>query len=562
MSSSVSEAPSPEPLDFIREIAAADLQSGKHPALVTRFPPEPNGYLHIGHAKSICLNFGLAQEHPGSRCHLRFDDTNPDREDVEYVESIQEDIRWLGCDWGGHLYYASDYFGRIHDFAVELIRKGLAYVCDLPVSEVRATRGTVTEPGTDSPYRSRTVEENLTLFEGMRNGQFEDGSRTLRAKIDMASPNMNLRDPVLYRIRRVTHDRTGDTWCMYPTYDMAHGYSDALEGITHSICTLEFEAHRPLYDWLLENVSAPCHPRQIEFSRLNLTYTVMSKRLLLELVGKGLVDGWDDPRMPTISGMRRRGYTPSGIRQFCQAMGITKYNSVTDMGLLEAAVRDDLNRSAPRFLGVLRPLKLTLTNWPEGQVEWLEAANNPADPSAGTRRIPFSGELYIEQDDFMADPVPGYFRLAPGRTARLRHAFNVTVEEMDLDEDGLVIELRAVYDPASRDSKPKKGTAVIHWLSAAHAVPAEVRLYDRLLTVPEPTEGENGEDWTVGLNPESLTVLSEALIEPAALEARGTFQFERLGYFCQDCKHSRAGNPVLNRTVTLKDTWSKVAAQA
>ena len=557
MSSPVSEAPAAESRDFIREIAQDDLRTGKHPAIVTRFPPEPNGYLHIGHAKSICLNFGLAAEHPGSRCHLRFDDTNPAKEDIEYVESIQEDVRWLGFDWGDNLFHASDYFDRIHGFAVELIGKGLAYVCDLPVEEVRARRGTLTEPGSDSPYRARLPAENLDLFARMRAGEFADGSRTLRARIDMASPNMNLRDPVLYRIKKVPHDRTGDAWCIYPTYDMAHGFSDALEGITHSICTLEFEAHRPLYDWLINNVSAPCHPRQIEFSRLNLTYTVMSKRKLLELVEKGLVDGWDDPRMPTISGLRRRGYTPSGIRSFCHGIGVTKYNSITDMGILEAAVREDLNKTAPRFLGVLRPLKFTITNWPAGGVEQLEAANNPADPEAGTREIPFTGELLIEQDDFMEDPTPGYFRLALGRTAKLRHGYNVTCEEVIKDAAGNVIELRGPYDPESRNLKPRKGTAVIHWLSAAHAVPAEVRLYDRLLTLPDPNDIPEGTDWTSTLNPDSLEILANARVEAACLDAPGTFQFERLGYFCSDPKKSQPGQPVLNRTVTLKDTWAK-----
>ena len=562
MSHPASESPATEHLDFIREIAQEDLRTKKHPAIVTRFPPEPNGYLHIGHAKSICLNFGLAAEHRGSRCHLRFDDTNPAKEDIEYVESIKEDVRWLGFDWGDNLFHASDYFDRIHGFALELIGKGLAYVCDLPVEEVRAHRGTLTEPGSDSPYRTRTPEENLDLFARMRAGEFADGSRTLRAKIDMASPNMNLRDPVIYRIKKVPHDRTGDAWCIYPTYDMAHGFSDSLEGITHSICTLEFEAHRPLYDWLIENVSAPCHPRQIEFSRLNLTYTVLSKRKLLELVEKGLVDGWDDPRMPTISGLRRRGYTPSGIRSFCHGIGVTKYNSVTDMGILEASVRDDLNKTALRFLGVLRPLRFTITNWPPGLVEQLEAANNPADPEAGTRLIPFTGELLIEHDDFMEEPTPGYFRLAPGRSAKLRHGYNVTCEEVIKDDAGNVVELRGPCDPESRNLKPKKGTAVIHWLSAAHAVPAEVRLYDRLLTVPDPSDIPEGTEWTSTLNPESLEILTESCVEPAALQADGTFQFERLGYFCRDHKHNQPERAVFNRTVTLKDTWAKAQEKA
>lgn len=559
MSSSVVPEAASEPLDFIREIAHQDVRTGKHPAVVTRFPPEPNGYLHIGHAKSICLNFGVASEIPGSRCHLRFDDTNPVREDIEYVESIIEDVKWLGFDWGDHLFHASDHFDKIHAFAVELIEKGLAYVCDQTVEEIRATRGTLTEPGTNSPYRDRAVEENLDLFARMRAGEFPDGARTLRARIDMASPNMNLRDPVIYRIKKVPHDRTGGKWCIYPTYDMAHGYSDAMEGITHSICTLEFEAHRPLYDWLIDNVSAPCHPRQIEFSRLNLTYTVMSKRRLLELVERGLVDGWDDPRMPTISGLRRRGFTPAGIRNFCHRIGVTKYNSVTDMSILEEAVREDLNKTAPRFLGVLRPLKFTITNWPAGKVEILEALNNPADPEAGTRQIPISGEIVIESDDFMEVPAPKYFRLAPGRTARLRHGYNVTVEEVIKDEAGNVIELRGPCDFESRDSKPKKGVAVIHWLSIAHAVPAEVRLYDRLLTVPDTSAVPEGTDWTTTLNTDSLEILTAALVEPASLDFGGTFQFERLGYFRLDSKHTQPGKPVLNRTVTLKDTWASKA---
>lgn len=559
MSSPAPEAAASEPLDFIREIAHQDVVSGKHPVIATRFPPEPNGYLHIGHAKAICLNFGLAAENPGSRCHLRFDDTNPAKEDIEYVDSIQEDVRWLGFDWGTNLFHASDYFDQIHGFAVELIEKGLAYICDQSVEEMRACRGTVTEPGTDSPFRDRMVAENLDLFARMTAGEFPDGARTLRAKIDMAAPNMNLRDPVIYRIKKVPHDRTGDKWCIYPTYDMAHGYSDAIEGITHSICTLEFEAHRPLYNWLIENVSAPCHPRQIEFSRLNLTYTVMSKRRLLELVEKGLVDGWDDPRMPTISGLRRRGFTPAGIRNFCHRIGVTKYNSVTDMSILEEAVREDLNKSAPRFLGVLRPLKFTITNWPEGKVEMLEAPSNPADPAAGSRRIPFSGEVVIEQDDFMEVPAPKYFRLAPGRTARLRHGYNVICEEIIRDDTGKVIELRGPYDAESRDSKPKKGVAVIHWLSVPHAARAEVRLYDRLLTVPDTASVPDGTDWTTTLNPDSLEILTDSLVEPAALEYPGTFQFERLGYFRLDTKNSQSGLPVLNRTVTLKDTWNKPA---
>lgn len=555
--------PAAESLDFIREIAHEDVRSGKHPHVVTRFPPEPNGYLHIGHAKSICLNFGLAGEIPGSRCHLRFDDTNPVKEDVEYVESIKEDVRWLGFDWGSHLYHASDYFDQIHDWAVELIKKGLAYVCDLSGEEVRATRGTLTEPGTPSPYRDRSVEENLDLFARMRAGEFPDGSRTLRAKIDMASPNINLRDPVLYRIKHVPHDRTGDKWCIYPTYDMAHGYSDAIEGITHSLCTLEFEAHRPLYEWLLQHVSVPHHPRQIEFSRLNLTYTVMSKRKLLDLVEGGLVEGWDDPRMPTISGLRRRGYTPESIRNFCKRIGVTKYKSTTDVGLLENAVREHLNAVAPRFMGVLRPLKVVLTNWPEGRVEEMEAVNNPEDPAAGTRKIPFSGELFIERDDFMENPPPKYFRLGPGREVKLRYAYSIKCEEVVKDAEGNVVELRCAYDPASLNAAPKKGSAVIHWLSAPHAATAEVRLYDRLFTLPDPGDTPDGRDYREFLNPDSLTILKDSRVESSvmALAPGSRFQFERLGYFCVDTKHSKPGAPVLNRTVTLKDTWAKVQAK-
>jgi glutaminyl-tRNA synthetase len=549
-----------ESLDFIREIVRDDLQSGKHPFVVTRFPPEPNGYLHIGHAKSICLNFGIAQDVPGSRTHLRFDDTNPVKEDVEYVNSIMEDVRWLGFAWGEHLYHASDYFGQIHEWALELIGKGLAFVCDQTAEEIRACRGTLTEPGINSPFRERSAAENLDLFTRMRAGEFPDGARTLRAKIDMGAPNINLRDPVLYRIKKVPHDRTGGAWCIYPTYDMAHGYSDAIEGITHSICTLEFEAHRPLYDWLIQNVSVPHRPRQIEFARLNLTYTVMSKRKLLELVEDGLVDGWDDPRMPTLSGLRRRGFSPEGIRSFCKTIGVTKYNSMTDVGVLEHAVREDLNKSCPRYMGVLRPLKVTLTNWPEGQIEDIEAVNNPEDPSAGSRIMKFSGELFIEQDDFMENPPPKYFRLAPGREVRLRYAYNIKCHEAVKDADGNLIELRCTCDPESRHSGPKKGTAVIHWVSAPHAAAVEVRLYDRLFTIADLGEIPEGTDYRDFLNPESLTVLRDTKVEPLVrdLAPAARFQFERLGYFCIDTKDSRPGAPVVNRTVTLKDTWAKV----
>lgn len=552
-----------ESLDFIREIVQQDLQSGKHPFVVTRFPPEPNGYLHIGHAKSICLNFGLALEHPGSRTHLRFDDTNPVREDVEYVNSIMEDVRWLGFSWGEHLYHASDYFDQIHAWALELIGKGLAFVCDQTAEQMRASRGTLTEAGKNSPFRDRTVAENLDLFDRMKRGEFAEGARTLRAKIDMAAPNINLRDPVLYRIKKVPHDRTGDKWCIYPTYDMAHGYSDAIEGITHSICTLEFEAHRPLYDWLIQNVSTPHQPRQIEFSRLNLTYTVMSKRKLLELVEENLVDGWDDPRMPTISGMRRRGFSPEGIRSFCKKIGVTKFNSMTDMGVLEHAVREDLNKTCPRYMGVLRPLKLTITNWPAGQVEDIEAVNNPEDPSGG-RIMKFSGEIYIEQEDFMENPPPKFFRLAPGREVRLRFAYNIKCEEVVKDAAGNVNELRCSYDPESRHSGPKKGSAVIHWISAPHAATVEVRLYDRLFTIEDLNEIPEGREYRDFLNPGSLVTLTNAKVEPQiqSLPPGARFQFERMGYFCIDSKHSKPGVPVVNRSVTLKDSWVKVQGKA
>jgi len=553
-----------ESLDFIREIVAQDLASGKHPFVVTRFPPEPNGYLHIGHAKSICLNFGIGLEHPNSRTHLRFDDTNPVKEDIEYVNSIMEDVRWLGFDWGTHLYHASDYFDQIHAWAVELIQKGLAYVCDHTAEEVRKMRGSLTEPGLHSHYRNRSVEENLDLFARMRAGEFADGSRTLRAKIDMAAPNINLRDPVLYRIKKTPHDRTGDKWCIYPTYDMAHGYSDAIEGITHSICTLEFEDHRPLYEWLINNVSTPHKPRQIEFSRLNLTYTVMSKRRLLELVENKIVDGWDDPRMPTISGLRRRGYSPAGIRSFCKRIGVTKYNSTTDVSVLEEAVRDDLNKTCPRFMGVLRPVKVVLTNWPEGREEDIEAVNNPEDPAAGSRVMKFSGELYIEQDDFTENPPPKYMRLAPGREVRLRYAYNIRCDEVVKDAAGNVTELRCTCDLESRHSGPKKGSAVIHWISAPHAASVEVRLYDRLFTIPDLSDIPEGKDYRDFLNPDSLVVLPDAKVEPLVqdLAAGARFQFERMGYFCVDTKHSRPAAPVLNRAMTLRDTWAKVQAKS
>ncbi len=555
--------PAPEPSDFIRDIARSDVSSSKHPHIVTRFPPEPNGYLHIGHAKSICLNFGLGKEIPHSRTHLRFDDTNPVKEDVEYVESIKEDVRWMGFDWGTHLFYASDYFEQIHGYALELIRKGLAFVCDQTAEEMRAHRGTLTEAGMRSPWATRSVEENLALFAKMAAGDYPDGSKTLRAMIDIGAANINLRDPVLYRIKKVHHDRTGDKWCIYPTYDMAHGYSDAIEGITHSICTLEFEAHRPLYDWLIGNVSAPCHPRQIEFARLNLTYTLMSKRHLLELVETGLVDGWNDPRMPTISGLRRRGYTPEGLRNFCHRIGVTKSNSMTDVGVLEHTIREHLNATTPRYMGVLRPLRLIITNWPEGKVEMISAANNPADPDAGTRDMPFSGEIYIDHEDFMEVPAPKYIRLSPGKEVRLRYAYNITCHEVIKDAAGAITALHCTYDSDTRHSGPKKGSTAIHWVSAPHAQQVETRLYDRLFTEPDLNALPDGKTWRDVINPESLEILAQSYVEPhvLSLPVGSRFQLERLGYFCVDSKYSRPGAPVLNRTVTLKDTWAKVQAK-
>jgi glutaminyl-tRNA synthetase len=557
-----SESPTPpERGDFIREIVAADLRDGKHDAIVTRFPPEPNGYLHIGHAKSIALNFGIANEF-GGRCHLRFDDTNPIKEEQEYIDSIQADIRWLGFDWGEHLYFASDYFEQLHEWAVCLVQAGKAYVDDLSAEEIREHRGTFTEPGKDSPWRERPVEESLDLFERMRRGEFPDGTRVLRAKIDMASPNINLRDPVLYRVLHAEHPRTGDKWCIYPMYDFAHGQSDTIEGVTHSICTLEFEDHRPLYDWLIENLPVPSRPRQIEFARLNFTYTVLSKRFLLRLVEEGHVRGWDDPRMPTIAGLRRRGFPAEGIRDLVDMVGVGKANSVVEVEMLEHAVRDVLNRTALRRFAVLRPLKLVIENFPEGQVEEMDAVNNPEDASAGTRKIPFTRELWIEREDFMEDPPKKFFRLAPGREVRLRYAYFVTCTEVVRDASGEIVELRCTYDPATRggDSPDgRKPKATLHWLSAEHAIPAEVRLYDHLYTRPDPgAEGELFDD----LNPESETVLSGCFVEPALAEAPigETVQFERLGYFCPD-PDSTAGQLVFNRTLTLRDTWARVQAQ-
>ena len=548
-------------LDFIRGIIRDDLANGKHDAVVTRFPPEPNGYLHIGHTKAISLNFGVAEEF-GGRCHLRFDDTNPVKEELEYIESIKEDVRWLGYDWGEDLFFASDYFGQLSEWAEHLIENGDAYVDDLSAEEIRAHRGTLTEPGTPSPYRDRGPDENLELFRAMRDGEYEDGARVLRAKIDMAAGNINMRDPVLYRILRATHPRTGDRWCIYPTYDFAHGQSDAIEHITHSLCTLEFEDHRPLYDWLVDHLPVPSKPRQIEFARLNLNYTVLSKRKLLQLVTGGHVNGWDDPRMPTISGIRRRGYPPAAIRDFVDRVGLAKRNSVVDLALLEHSVRTELNRTSERRMGVLRPLKVVIENFPEGETEELEAVNNPEDEAAGKRTILFSRELYIERDDFMEDPPKKFFRLAPGREVRLRYAFFITCTEVVMGANGEVIELRCTYDPETRGGDSPDGRkvkATLHWVSAAHAVEAEVRLYDHLFNRPDP--GADG-DFLDDLNPESLAVVENAQLEPsiATFQSGDRFQLERLGYFCVD-PDSAEGGPVLNRTVTLRDTWAKVKAK-
>ncbi len=545
--------------NFIRDIVAQDVAAGKFGGrVVTRFPPEPNGYLHIGHAKAICLDFGIAAEF-GGRCHLRFDDTNPTKEEAEYVEAIIEDVRWLGFDWGEHLYFASDYFEQLYEWAVELIKKGLAYVDDLSPDEIREYRGTLTEPGRESPYRNRPVEENLDLFARMRAGEFEEGTKTLRAKIDMASPNLNLRDPVMYRIRKTSHYRTGNTWCIYPTYDWAHGQSDSIEGITHSLCTLEYEDHRPLYDWFLDALGIH-HPRQIEFARLNLSHTVLSKRKLIQLVNEGHVTGWDDPRMPTLAGMCRRGYTPEAIRDFCERIGVTKADNLVDIALLEHCVRDDLNRRAPRVMGVLRPLKVVIENYPEGQVEWMEAINNPEDPSMGTRRVPFSRELWIERDDFREVPPPKYYRLSPGSEVRLRYAYFIKCVGVVKDErTGEVLEVRCTYDPATRGGDAPDGRKVkstIHWVSVPHALQAEVRLYDHLFLTPRPDEDE---DWKASLNPNSLERLTDCRIEPSVQGAPpGTrYQFERVGYFCVD-PDSTPERLVFNRTVSLRDTWAKI----
>lgn len=549
--------------NFIRAIIDEDMKTGKWGGRVmTRFPPEPNGYLHIGHAKSICLNFGLAADYDGL-CNLRFDDTDPAKESLEYVESIKADVRWLGFDWGDRQYAASNYFEQLYDYAVQLIQEGKAYVDSLSAEEIRQYRGTLTEPGRESPYRNRAIEENLDLFGRMREGEFEDGSHVLRAKIDMASPNLLMRDPTLYRIKHVHHYRTGDTWCIYPMYDFTHCLSDSIEGITHSLCTLEFENNRELYDWVLDRLEV-YHPRQIEFARLNLTYTVLSKRKLITLVDGGYVDGWDDPRMPTISGMRRRGYTPAAIRNFCDRIGVAKSNSMVDMALLEYSVREDLNKTAPRVMAVLHPLKVVITNYPEGRVEELEAENNPEDPAGGSRKLPFSRVLYVESEDFREDAPRKWFRLAPGREVRLKHAYYITCTDVIKDEmTGKIVELRCTYDPQTRggwsqDGRKVKGT--LHWVSAAHAVEAEVRLYENLLTRENPNDVEEGKDFTDSINPDSLEVLTVCRVEPglAAAPPGSRYQFLRLGYFCVDTKYATPQKPVFNRTVTLKDTWAKI----
>jgi glutaminyl-tRNA synthetase len=551
----------PGPSNFIRDIIIRDLETNKYGGRVhTRFPPEPNGYLHIGHAKSICLNFGLAAEF-GGKCNMRFDDTNPCKEETEYVESIMEDVRWLGFDWEDRLFYASDYFDQLYDWAVKMIKEGNAYVCDLTADQIREYRGTLTEPGRNSPYRDRSVEENLDMFERMRAGEFPDGSRTLRARIDMASPNLNMRDPVMYRILHASHHRTGDKWCIYPMYDFTHGESDSIERITHSICTLEFEDHRPLYDWYVEKLGI-YHPQQIEFDRLNVTYTLLSKRKLLALVQKGYVSGWDDPRMPTLSGIRRRGYTPEAIRTFCSRIGVSKTNGTTELSLLEHAVREDLNKRAARVMAVLRPLRVVIDNYPDDLVEEMEAINNPEDPAAGTRKVPFSKVLYIEQDDFREDPPKQYFRLAPGREVRLRYAYFVTCTGVVKNDKGEVLEIHCTYDPATKGGNAPDGRKVkstIHWVSAAHAVDAEVRLYDTLFTRENPSEDSEGLEFTEYLNPNSLEVLPACKVEPglAGVAPGGRFQFERLGYFCADLD-TAPGKPVFNRTVQLRDKWVKI----
>ena len=549
--------------NFIRNIIADDLKQNKNEGRVhTRFPPEPNGYLHIGHAKSICLNFGIAEEHEGGLCNLRFDDSNPEKEDLEYVEAIKEDVRWLGFDWQDRLFFASDYYLQLYDYAVILIRAGKAYVESLSLEEIREYRGTLTQPGKASPDRDRSIEENIGLFERMRSGEFEDGKYILRAKIDMASPNMNLRDPAIYRIKKAHHYRTGDEWCIYPMYDFTHGISDALEGITHSLCTLEFEDHRPLYDWFLEQLPIPCHPQQIEFSRLNLSYTVTSKRKLNELVTGDYVDGWDDPRMLTIAGMRRRGYTAAAIRDFCERIGVTKNDTIIDMSVLENCVREDLDKTTRRVMGVLKPLRVVIENYPDDQSEELDAPYHPNDPDMGSRIVPFSKVIYVEHDDFMEEPPRKFFRLGPGREVRLRYAYFITCNEIIKDEHGDVVELRCTYDPETKGGKAPDGRKVrgtIHWVSAEHALDAEVRVYDRLFNDPEPDSNQHDRDWKEFLNPESIEILDNAKLEPSLSKAKAgdQFQFERLGYFNVESKNSKAGKPVFNRTIPLRDSWSK-----
>jgi len=563
----MSEQDKKYPINFIRQIIDEDQHNGKHDGRVhTRFPPEPNGYLHIGHAKSICLNFGIARDYRDGKCNLRFDDTNPHKENIEYVNSIIEDVRWLGFDWQDRLYYASDYFEQLHDYAVELIGKGRAYVCDLTAEEVRAYRGTLTEPGKPSPYRDRAPEENLDLFQRMKAGEFEDGSRVLRAKIDMASPNMNMRDPTLYRIRHgVIHHQTGESWCIYPMYDYTHPISDALEGITHSLCTLEFEDHRPLYDWVLDNISIKCHPQQIEFSRLNLQYTVVSKRKLTQLVDEGHVNGWDDPRMSTLAGLRRRGYTPDSIREFCDRIGVTKAENSVEMGILEACIREDLDRNSPRAMAVLDPLKLVIENLPEGETLQLEAPNHPKDESMGKRRLGFTREIYIDRADFREEASRKYKRLVTGGEVRLRNAYVIKCERVVRDADGEITELRCSYDPETLGVNPegRKVRGVIHWVSAVHGVNAEVRLYDRLFNHPTPDADKSVESFLEHLNPGSLGVADNAVVEPglAAASPGDRFQFEREGYFVLDASDSTPDRPVFNRTVTLRDSWSKIEQQ-
>ncbi|MDD2997979.1 MAG: glutamine--tRNA ligase/YqeY domain fusion protein [Erysipelotrichia bacterium] len=547
--------------NFIRDIIEEDIKSGKHKEIVTRFPPEPNGYLHVGHAKSICLNFGVAAEFNG-RCHLRFDDTNPVKEEQEYIDSIKEDVKWLGFDWGKHEYYASDYFQQLFDWAVLLIKEGKAYVDDQNADEIRNTRGTLTEPGKNSPHRDRSVEENLDLFNRMKNGEFKNGERVLRAKIDMASPNINMRDPVLYRILHASHPRTGDKWCIYPMYDYTHGQSDSIEHISHSICTLEFQDHRPLYDWFIKALPVPAEPHQYEFARLNLTYTVMSKRKLLRLVQEKKVFGWNDPRMPTISGMRRRGYPAAALREFCDRIGVAKSNSTVEFAMLENCVRDELNRNAPRFMGVLKPLKVVVTNYPEGQSDFFDAENNPEDPTAGTRKVKFTRELYIESEDFMENPPKKFFRLSPGAEVRLKHSYYITCKEVIKDNDGNIIELRCEYDPESKggstpDGRRVKGT--LHWVSASEGKRAEIRLYDHLFKQENPDKVEEGTDFLDNISPDSLEILTDSIVEPALadLKAGVTTQFLRMGYFCKD-QDSTADKLVFNRTISLKDGWAKI----